>query len=270
MKALHKAGYNTPEPLMHNRHVVVMGLVRGVPLYQIRPPKPLAENAESKSAITIDQAKDVMREAVEIGAQLARNGLVHCDLNEFNLLVDLSGGVQSRGHLEQSPSSSSYSIKSSSRWGDGMSSIGGGNTTFRSTTVKDDVGDHYVRHSGSSASVVSRGRGALTLPHGVPLGASQRTTMDGTGEVVTEEPETMKPDAYLPNGIDPKPVVTLIDFPQMISVRHPNAQELWMRDMECLKRFFTKKLKVDVSDEEWNDMVPDWEDLILQDRKSVV
>ncbi len=36
--------------------------------------------------------------------------------------------------------------------------------------------------------------------------------------------------------------VTIIDFPQMVSVAHPNAQELFDRDVEGIERFFTRKL----------------------------
>jgi len=200
-----------------------------------------------------------MEQAVAIGTQLVRNGLVHCDLNEFNLMVDLSGGVQSRSHLDNNRTPScapSYS------GGYGGLSVSG---TLRTKTEKDDIGDPYVQHSGSSASVVSRGRGALTVPHGVPVtNASNQhiPVTDGTGEQIAEEPRA-EPDAYLPNGIDPKPIVTLIDFPQMISVRHPNAEELWTRDMLCLKRFFTRKLRCELSEERWEDIVPKWEDLIV-------
>jgi len=35
MKALYGVDYPTPTPLAHNRHIVVMSLVRGLPLYQI-------------------------------------------------------------------------------------------------------------------------------------------------------------------------------------------------------------------------------------------
>lgn len=257
MKALHSAGYSTPQPICNNRHVVAMGLIRGAPLYQVRPPR------EGGTGITFDQADDVMKQAVAIGTQLARNGLVHCDLNEFNLMVDLSGGVQSRGHLQQDQDPSPNSVAG----GRGGYSIAGSaytkNTKLNDIVGEDDIGDPYVRHSGSSASVMSRTGGALTLPHGVPIGnAASSTVVDGTGEIVTEEPQ-VKPLEYLENGVDPRPIVTLIDFPQMISVRHPNAEELWDRDMSCLKRFFTMKLKCDASDEEWDDLVPKWDDLIL-------
>ncbi len=157
---------------------------------------------------------------MDICKQLARNGLVHCDLNEFNLLVDLSGGVQNAAE-------------------DGED---------------EDAGDFYVRHSGD-ASVTTRGQ--LTVPFGQQHIGKQ---MDGTGEIITEEPK--KPKVLLENGVDARPVVTLIDFPQMVSVRHPNAEELWQRDINCLKRFFVTKLKCDMNEEDWERLVPVWGDLI--------
>ncbi|EFN51844.1 hypothetical protein CHLNCDRAFT_27453, partial [Chlorella variabilis] len=38
--------------------------------------------------------------------------------------------------------------------------------------------------------------------------------------------------------VNDKEELTLIDFPQMVSVSHPNAQELFERDVECIVRFF--------------------------------
>jgi len=210
MKALNDVGYPTPTPIGHNRHLVAMGLIRGVPLYQIH-----------RNRVSAEQAESIFVQAMDICKQLARNGLVHCDLNEFNLLVDLSGGAQNGGKEDE----------------------------------EEDAGDFYVRHSGSSATVVTKG--ALTVPYG------QKHThelMDGTGEIITEEPA--KPKFLLDNGVDARPVVTLIDFPQMVSVRHPNAMELWMRDIQCLKNFFVKKLRIDMNEEDWEQIVPIWDDLI--------
>lgn len=210
MKALFDVGYPTPRPITHNRHIVAMGLIRGVPLYQLH-----------RNKVSADQAESIFEQAMDICKQLARNGLVHCDLNEFNLLVDLSGGTQT--HM---------------------------------TGEDEDAGDFYVRHSGSSSSVVSKGQ--LTVPFGGPKRASQQ--MDGTGEIVTEEPP--EPKQMLGNGVDARPIVTLIDFPQMVSVRHPNAKELWLRDIACLKRFFVMKLRCDMNEEDWERLVPVWENLI--------
>lgn len=210
MKALNNVGYPTPTPIAQNRHLVAMGLIRGIPLNQLH-----------RNKCTADQAESIFQQAMDICKQLARNGLVHCDLNEFNLIVDLSGGAQNDGKNDD----------------------------------EEDAGDYYVRHSGSSATVVTKG--ALTVPYG------QKHTherMDGTGEIITEEPA--KPKFLLENGVDARPIVTLIDFPQMVSVRHPNAKELWTRDIECLKRFFVKKLRIDMNEEDWEKIIPTWEDLI--------
>ena len=43
--------------------------------------------------------------------------------------------------------------------------------------------------------------------------------------------------------------VTLIDFPQMISTKHPNAAMYFERDVRGLVKFFTMKLKFDVDEE---------------------
>jgi len=204
MKALHKEGYPTPTPLGHDRHVVAMSLVRGVPLYQVHV-----------NRVSADQAVSIFEQSTSLATRLAQNGLVHCDLNEFNLVVDLSG-IQAKNFAEESA-----------------------------------AGDPYVRHSGLSVEI----KGALSA-HG-PL---QHSQFDATGELITEAP--LEPTEFLENG-EPKPIVTLIDFPQMVSTRHPNAKELYDRDFECLKRFFTKKLKLSPpEDQTWDDLVPSFEDVI--------
>jgi RIO kinase 2 len=208
MKALHDVGYPTPTPIAHNRHVVCMSLVRGIPLYQIYP-----------SQLSVEQAQDIYEQAADLTARLARHGLVHCDLNEFNLLVDLSG-IQAKV-----------------------------------ATRKDE--DPYVRHSGQSVAG-TKSLGALSKPsfwdqahqpqvapqshHLAPNKADDDDEKEEKGAAPDAEPV-----AYLPNG-QPKPVVTLIDFPQMVSISHPNAQELYQRDLACLDRFFTRKLLCQIGD----------------------
>jgi hypothetical protein len=129
---------------------------------------------------------------------------------------------------------------------------------------EDDASEHYVRHSGMPV----KNKGALSS-HG-PL---QKHSIDGTGEVVTEKPP--EPTHYLDNG-EPKPIVTLIDFPQMISTRHPNARELYERDVLCLKRFFGGKLRcfvegegrggihMDDHDAKLSGIMPTWDELVAE------
>lgn len=42
--------------------------------------------------------------------------------------------------------------------------------------------------------------------------------------------------------------VVLIDFPQMTSMDHENAEFFFNRDVECVREFFRKKLKFDSED----------------------
>jgi RIO kinase 2 len=52
---------------------------------------------------------------------------------------------------------------------------------------------------------------------------------------------------------DGRPI--LIDFPQMVSIDHPNAQEYFERDVECIRTFFTRKFRFEA------DGAPAWGDV---------
>mmetsp|Transcript_24672 Transcript_24672/g.35405 ORF Transcript_24672/g.35405 Transcript_24672/m.35405 type:complete len:537 (+) Transcript_24672:91-1701(+) len=207
MKALHGVGYPTPTPIGHNRHIVCMSLIRGVPLYQVHA-----------NRVSISQAQSILEQSVDLATRLAKHGLVHCDLNEFNLMVDLSGTQ----HM----------------------AIGGSGTST-SNQQQEDADNPYVRHSGLPVPI----QGALSahLPQ-----------HDATGEIITELPP--EPHEFLEGSGEPKPIVTLIDFPQMVSTNHPNAKELYERDMACLQRFFSGKLKVN-PEEPWGELLPPFEDV---------
>jgi len=122
----------------------------------------------------------------------------------------------------------------------------------QSASDDNNAANHYVRHSGASVSH----RGVLSPVFGVD---AELTNMDATGEIITEETK-LEPAERLVDGT-PKPIVMLIDFPQMVSVNHPNAQELFERDVECLKRFFEMKLKC-IPEDGWDQFVPQWTELI--------
>jgi RIO kinase 2 len=205
MKALYDVDYPTPQPLAHNRHIVLMSLVRGVPLYQIH-----------SKQLSSEQAASIFHQSSALALRLAQHGLVHCDLNEFNLLVDLSG-IQ---HV-----------------------------------ALDTEHDPYVRHSGLSVAAESApgmlsGRGPWEQEE-----VKQFAPDDGSHEEVP-----IVPAELLDNG-EPKPKVTLIDFPQMVSTLHPNAKELYERDMACLHKFFTHKLHCHIPEEEESSLLLTWEDV---------
>mmetsp|Transcript_8995 Transcript_8995/g.29638 ORF Transcript_8995/g.29638 Transcript_8995/m.29638 type:complete len:533 (-) Transcript_8995:3595-5193(-) len=73
MVALHEYGFPVPEPIDLNRHAVLMSVVQGQPLRQIH---------------ACDNKGEIYRDCMQNIAKLAEHGLVHCDYNEFNLMLN--------------------------------------------------------------------------------------------------------------------------------------------------------------------------------------
>ncbi|CAM4539887.1 unnamed protein product [Leuciscus chuanchicus] len=73
MKALYERGFPVPKPVDYNRHAVVMELINGYPLCQIRQ---------------IQDSATLYSEIMELIIKLANHGLIHGDFNEFNLMLD--------------------------------------------------------------------------------------------------------------------------------------------------------------------------------------
>ena len=72
MQALSERGFPVPEAIDQNRHCVVMSVVEGYPLSGLH---------------RLGTPRVVFCAIVENMRLLARAGLVHCDLNEFNIIV---------------------------------------------------------------------------------------------------------------------------------------------------------------------------------------
>jgi RIO kinase 2 len=77
MKALYDEGFPTPMPIDCNRHVVCMSKVDGFPMSQLRA------GSMADPFVQLGKSLDIL-------VRLARHGLIHCDLNEFNLMVSSS------------------------------------------------------------------------------------------------------------------------------------------------------------------------------------
>ncbi|XP_062307183.1 serine/threonine-protein kinase RIO2 [Osmerus eperlanus] len=73
MKALYERGFPVPKPVDYNRHAVVMELINGYPLCQVRK---------------LEDPPSLFNELMELLVKLANHGLIHGDFNEFNLMVD--------------------------------------------------------------------------------------------------------------------------------------------------------------------------------------
>ncbi|XP_020090781.1 serine/threonine-protein kinase rio2 isoform X1 [Ananas comosus] len=73
MKALGEHGFPVPAAVDCNRHCVVMSLVKGYPLVQIKQ---------------LQNPDEVFETIIGLVVRLAEHGLIHCDFNEFNLMID--------------------------------------------------------------------------------------------------------------------------------------------------------------------------------------
>ncbi|ETV83916.1 Atypical/RIO/RIO2 protein kinase [Aphanomyces astaci] len=78
MSALYEREFPTPTPIDHNRHAIVMSLVHGYPLNAFRQ---------------MQNAKDAYDACMNILVRLAECGLVHCDFNEFNIMMNGDGKI---------------------------------------------------------------------------------------------------------------------------------------------------------------------------------
>ncbi|KAL8700710.1 MAG: hypothetical protein Q9201_005301 [Fulgogasparrea decipioides] len=75
MTALHGIGFPVPAPIAWNRHTVVMSLINGTPLYQIRH-------------LSAYEVRELYAELMAMIVRLADVGLIHGDFNEFNIMIE--------------------------------------------------------------------------------------------------------------------------------------------------------------------------------------
>ncbi|XP_023758654.1 serine/threonine-protein kinase rio2 [Lactuca sativa] len=73
MKALQEHGFPVPNAVDCNRHCVIMSLVQGYPLVQVKE---------------LQNTNTIFEKIIGIIVRLAEHGLIHCDFNEFNIMID--------------------------------------------------------------------------------------------------------------------------------------------------------------------------------------
>ncbi|GLJ42583.1 hypothetical protein SUGI_0882710 [Cryptomeria japonica] len=73
MKALEEHGFPVPNAVDCNRHCVLMSLVPGYPLVQVKQ---------------LQNPSVVFETIVGLIVRMAEHGLIHCDFNEFNIMID--------------------------------------------------------------------------------------------------------------------------------------------------------------------------------------
>eukprot|EP00795_Rhopilema_esculentum_P006227 gene6227-11638_t len=79
MKALYDNDFPVPKPIDFNRHCVIMELMDAHPLCQIGE---------------MNSPSSVFNDCMELILTLGSFGLIHCDFNEFNLMVDDNENVK--------------------------------------------------------------------------------------------------------------------------------------------------------------------------------
>lgn len=72
MQCLYDQGIKTPVPISHNRHAIIMSLIPGYPLINVTK---------------MVHPEKVLNQCLNLAVKLVELGLVHCDYNQFNLLV---------------------------------------------------------------------------------------------------------------------------------------------------------------------------------------
>ncbi len=73
MKILHENKFPVPKPIDFNRHIIIMQLIEGYPLTQVRE---------------VGDTQQVFDDIMNLMLNLANYGLIHSDFNEFNMMID--------------------------------------------------------------------------------------------------------------------------------------------------------------------------------------
>ncbi|KAL2943494.1 Serine/threonine-protein kinase rio2 [Bienertia sinuspersici] len=73
MKALEDHDFPVPKAFDCNRHCVIMSLVQGYPLVQVKQ---------------LQNPDTIFETVIGLIVRLAEHGLIHCDFNEFNIMID--------------------------------------------------------------------------------------------------------------------------------------------------------------------------------------
>ena len=72
MSILHYNGFNVPIPYDYSRHCVMMEWIRGIPMKHLRKH---------------DNYRKLYSDLMNFIVKLANHGLIHCDFNEFNIII---------------------------------------------------------------------------------------------------------------------------------------------------------------------------------------
>lgn len=203
MKILHEHGFPVPQPIDQARHCIVMSYIDAFPLRQI-------------AVLPPDQIPLLYSALMKLIVRLARAGLIHGDFNEFNLLI----------REVTNPSDDEYES-------DSGRAPQASDTQSKSASRRDqDDAAHQPKDVGLEAALadgqqIERGKGFERV-----IAPASSQTQDH-GEVEQSESEDGMNDdddadaasegqVHLGDDVTVEPI--LIDFPQMVSINHENAE----------------------------------------------
>ncbi|SOV05507.1 related to RIO2 protein [Ustilago sp. UG-2017a] len=236
MKILHQHGFPVPQPIDQARHCIVMSFIDAFPLRQI-------------AVLPPDQIPLLYSALMKLIVRLARAGLIHGDFNEFNLLI----------REVANPSDDEYESDSGRAQPAKVSQP-------KSTSTRQQL-EAQQKQPGLEAELgegqeIERGKGVQRIVAPASLQVTDDSEDQHLQEDSEEEEEDDQEDAasdgqvHLGDDVTVEPI--LIDFPQMVSINHENAEYYFDRDVECVRRFFRKRFRYH-SDEypRFQDVVPE-------------
>lgn len=226
MQILYDNHFPVPQPIYQSRHAILMSRINGYPLRQIVD-------------LPFEQVESLYASLMAIIVRLARAGLIHCDFNEFNIMVrearDKNDEEEDEEEMEEDEKSiwsrakaslaereegehdqNKYKLKPGERI---EKCNGFDRIYFDPSAVKEDDEE---QSSESEDSIESDNDDLET----------EEFDQEGTNEALR---------VTLKDGSSIEPI--LIDFPQMISVEHPNAEYYFDRDVDGVKSFFKKRFR---------------------------
>lgn len=189
LQILHQHGFPVPTPLAQSRHAVLMSLIPAYPLRQI-------------AVLPAEQIPLLYGALMRLIVRLARAGLIHGDFNEFNLLIrEIEPPAD-----EENPNAPAVR---------GLQ---------REVERKAAEEESSAGIEAGPGEYVESGKGFERLV-AVPETGSDYSESDEEDEEEEQEAEgeiDEQERIHMKDGSTVEPV--LIDFPQMVSVEHENAE----------------------------------------------
>ncbi|SJX65336.1 related to RIO2 protein [Sporisorium reilianum f. sp. reilianum] len=223
MKILHEHGFPVPQPIDQARHCIVMSYIDAFPLRQI-------------AVLPPDQIPLLYSALMKLIVRLARAGLIHGDFNEFNLLIrevtNHSDDEYESDSGRPAPSKEPQAHSASRR------------DQLVDPSQKTDAGLEADLAEGQQ---IERGNGFERVIAPTSSSQSADPTEEEESSDSEEEDDGHDDDAasegqvHLGDDVTVEPI--LIDFPQMVSINHENAEYYFDRDVECVRRFFRKRFR---------------------------